>query len=305
MFAGKNRLERIRVYTSFKVKARQLPPVCSRCVDNPLSYGLVPPQRGSSRSSSGDVYNGVPVWPQIYFCIRTGDLKDAHTLLKTCLDEGINGVDEAAYVALGELVKLGQRSSDGGFRPHQISSVLSALSKCNALYRETLSGTSSNGYDVNRQNGNEQGIDFAQPDPYRLQVLSLLGLADLDALCEGAYLSETTVEDFLWTSLWFVHYTQLLSNAFMETTVADSDLPQVMPSFNQSKSYTPGLKAAPPTPATFASFNSPSRVASTGDRRTKFDLIDPLTQTPTGKDRNITTSNIRKMHSEHLPKVYR
>jgi hypothetical protein len=301
LVAGRNRLERIRMFTSLKTKARQIPNLCCRCVDNPMAYGLAPPQRGAPRAA-GDFYGGVPVWPQVYFCLRTGDLKDAHTILKTCLDEGINGVDEAAYVALGELIKLTQRGSESSHRPHQISTILSALSKCNALYREALNCAPSG---LNDTTGNE----FDQPDPYRLQVLSLLGLADLDALCDGTYLSDTTVEDFLWTSLWFVHWTQILSSAFTETTAsgADLDLPVAGPSFSHSKSYTPGFK---PTPASFSSFNSPSRVASSNsDRlRNKFDLIDPSVQSPAvnrDRDRQMTPSGIRRMHTEHLPKVYR
>jgi hypothetical protein len=313
VLAGRNRLERVRMFTSLKTKARQIPALCCRCVDNPMAYGLAPPQRGAPRPA-GDFFGGVPVWPQIYFCLRTGDLKDAHAILKTCLDEGINGVDEAAFVALGELIKLNQRGgSEGGsssYRPHQISTILSALSKCNALYREALNGAPPSGGLGDPAVGHE----FDQPDPYRLQVLSLLGLADLDALCDGTYLSDTTVEDFLWTSLWFVHWTQILSSAFTETTAAggsELDLPVAGPSFAHSKSYTPGFKSGPPTPASFSSFNSPSRVASTGDRmRNRFDLIDPLTQTPStaarDKDsRQMTPSGIRRMHTEHLPKVYR
>jgi hypothetical protein len=266
-----------------------------------MAYGLVPPSRGAAARSTGDFYEGVPVWPQVYFCLRTGDLKDAHTLLKACLDEGIHGIDEAAYAALGELIKLNQRGNEGGYRPHQISTVLSTLSKCNALYRE-----SANRY------GDGTESEYGHPDPYRLQVLSLLGLADLNALCEGTYLTDTTVEDFLWTSLWFVHWTQLLSNAFTESTASEpEDLPQAMPSFAQSKSYTAGFRSSgPSTPTSFPSFGSPSRVASTGDRfsRSRFDLVDPLTQSPSTSNRDhrhMTPSGIRRMHSEHLPKVYR
>lgn len=294
--AGKNRLERIRMFTCVKTKSRQIPNSSLACLDNPLAYGLVPPPRGAPRST-GDFYEGVPVWPQVYFCLRTGDLKDAHTLLKACLDEGINGIDEVAYVALGELVKLNQRGNEKSYRPHQISTVLSALSKCNALYREAANRYSTDGAES----------EYGNPDPYRLQVLSLLGLADLNALCEGTYLVDTTVEDFLWTSLWFVHWTQLLSNAFTESTASEAeDLPQATPSFAQSKSYTTGFKSSgPATPASFPSFSSPSRLASTS--RSRFDLIDPLTQTPSlnQRDRNINSSGIRRMHSEHLPKVYR
>lgn len=276
-----------------------------------MAFGLVPPQRGSLSRTMGDAYNGVPIWPQVYFCLRTGNLKDAQLVLKIALDEGVNGVDEVAYVALGELVKLIDRGNDNTFRPHQISTILSALSKCNALYREIINNT-PNGIDPSLQqysndnNNNNHSNETFIPDPYRLQVLSLLGLVDLDALCNGSYLSDITVEDFLWTSLWFVHWTQILSNAFTETTLSsDDDLPASTPSFNYSKSYTPGTKTNPP--ATFSSLNSPLRISSAGDRfKPRYDLIDPLTQTPnTNRERQMTPSGIRRMHTDHLPKVYR
>jgi hypothetical protein len=310
------------MFTCLKTKSRQIPSSSLSCLDNPLAYGLIPPPRGIPRSN-GDFYEGIAVWPQVYFCLRTGDLKDAHTLLKTCLDEGIHGIDEAAYVALGELIKVNQRGHENGsYRPHQISTVLSALSKCNALYRELANRYTDGTGGPGGGTGGGQS-EYGCLDPYRLQVLSLLGLADLDALCEGAYLTDTTVEDFLWTSLWFVHWTQLLSNAFTESTAAADfdDLPQAMPSFAQSKSYTAGFKSSSagigfstPGPSSgFPSFSSPSRVASTGDRftRSKFDLIDHSTQSPSANNSNsshrghMTPSGIRRMHSDHLPKVYR
>ena len=243
----------------------------------------------------------------MYFCLRAGALREARSLLHTCVAEGISGVDAPALAAVDELLKLQEwemsSSGETGVYRH-ITAVLATLSKCAALYRDAVDALSQSGLAGGEYVGSDDmpletgGFQQELSDPYRIQVLNLLGLADLDSLCTGEYLPDTTTEDFLWCSLWFILWSQTLARTHQQVSGGDDlDMPSSSgPSFGKASSYTAGGAASfLPSAGSLSLY----RGASTGGK-------EPLGRTqPTSHARKESYTATKRLLNRTLPKIYR
>jgi hypothetical protein len=131
------------------------------------------------------------------------------------------------------------------------------------------------------------------------QVLNLLGLADLDSLCTGEYLPNTTTEDFLWASLWFIHWSQSLASAH-ELFVGgggggdDLDLPSHNTSFGKSAS------AATFLPSSSLALYRGGSVGSAEDGRGRHGAATGALSSA----RKDSYSATKRLLNKSLPKIY-
>ena len=129
--------------------------------------------------------------------MRVGALSQARELLNR---------DDAYHTYACAIEGLMQLAGNGNrFSP---SDILSFIVKCKVEYNEAVN--SEYGYN---QGGSHLDTEEAMYDlqyQYKLQVLNLLGFVNLDALCNGEHLPDTTIQDFLWVNLWFRHWTHFL-----------------------------------------------------------------------------------------------
>jgi hypothetical protein len=108
--------------------------------------------------------------------------------------------------------------------------ILSFIVKCKVEYNEAVNSESG----LNYQNGailDAEDSIFDLQYQYKLQVLNLLGFVNLDALCGGEHLPDTTIQDFLWVNLWFRHWSHVLEEeipskkgAVLPSVVNESDI---------------------------------------------------------------------------------
>lgn len=109
------------------------------------------------------------------------------------------------------------------------SDILSFIIKCKVEYNEAINAESGLNYQAGALIDSEESIYDLQYQ-YKLQVLNLLGFVNLDALCSGAHLPDTTIQDFLWVNLWFRHWTHMLEalpvkkGAVLPSVVNESDI---------------------------------------------------------------------------------
>lgn len=133
-------------------------------------------------------------------------------------------------------------------------------------------------------------------------MLNLLGLADLDSLCTGEHLPDTTTEDFLWSSLWFIHWSQALASVHQiyiggGSSDLDVDRPPVGgPSFGKSSSaYSPAASFLPSS--SLGLYRGASVGASGGRIGASGHGASPA--------RNESYSATERLRNKSLPKIYR
>lgn len=198
------------------------------------SYVCVHDQMGLLRESSARIKNPrdneTPLWPFVYHCLRVGDLEGAEQELTTCAAAGLQ-VEEAILVVvrlfrgiLGQLV----RATNMGGADHNViagetidyrsvgigvdvdpSALLSTLEKadldkalyaCRELYEQ------------------EERKPEEMRNPYRLFVLNLVSLTDVDSLQHPS----AEIEHYLWGSLWFIQWEGLLKLCGYDTLSPDA-----------------------------------------------------------------------------------
>lgn len=179
------------------------------------------PASSHSHSYNAEVdEHGVLLWPQVYYCIRIGALSQARDLLRK--DE----VNYNYFCAIDGLLQLESNESDA----FSATDILTYIVKCKAEYNETINyefGQNSQGGALLDAESDASEVHFQ----YKMQVLNLLGLVNLDALCAGEHLRDTTIQDFLWVNLWFRHWSHILEEKIpskhgtvLPTVVNESDI---------------------------------------------------------------------------------
>ena len=164
--------------------------------------------------------NMTPVWPFVYHCLRVGDLEGAEEELVTCASAGLH-VEEAILVVIrlfrGIIAQLDRTSNAPGgvgsalhtSREVLPSSLLSSLEKADldkALYKCR---------DLCEEE--EQKADELR-NSYRLFILNLVSLTDVDSLLHPS----PEIEHYLWGALWFVQWEGLLKLCGYDTISHDS-----------------------------------------------------------------------------------
>lgn len=178
---GQSRLDVIRSYIRLQYRASLIPEGCAQTLD----------------VCNGDDV-GVPVWPQVYCCLRAGALREARAVLDVCIQNNVAGVDAVALAVVDGLLDMMNTSHRRGEVDTQ--KIVNAMTQCHDVYFQLfLDATAS-----------AEHVSDTAVDPYRIQVLNLLGLADIESLSKGTILPDTTIEDFLWSSLWFIQWSRLL-----------------------------------------------------------------------------------------------
>ncbi len=198
------------------------------------SYVCVHDQMGLLREGSARIKNPrdneTPLWPFVYHCLRVGDLEGAEQELSTCAAAGLQ-VEEPILVVVrlfrgmqGQLM----RASNMGGADHNViagettdyrsvgigvdvepSALLSSLERadldkalyaCRELYEQ------------------EEHKAEQTRNPYRLFVLNLVSLTDVDSLLHPS----SEIEHYLWGSLWFIHWEGLLRLCGYDTLSQDA-----------------------------------------------------------------------------------
>jgi hypothetical protein len=204
---GTSRQQRLRSYVAYLHHSRQLPAQCARGVlaSSGVSTGgpSTPSQRGA-RSMSGAFTQGqpvIPLWAFLYHCVRVGDLASAVAELNAGIGRGHIEGGAAALTVLQSLLQLAAppagRHGQAGARQkatlaeHEARALVDAILQCRQQFER------------------EATADENTLDPYRLLVLNLLGLANKEDLAGNA-LPGFSLEDFLWSHLWFIQYVRVL-----------------------------------------------------------------------------------------------
>ncbi len=205
---GSSRFMQLCVFIDIKGRTRGFPRVCMET--------LLP---GDTNDTA------IPLWPFLCTCLRVGDLEMAVEVLEAAFREGIAGVEEAIYIALNGFLEL-QCVSSGTEKTRRDSPLRSAeyrnrfrtaIEECFALFSDAqhlLTSTSQPG-------SGRVAVAPAYYDPYRMDFLNFLSLASVSDISDD--LSGSTLEEYLWCNLWFMHWTR---------TVVDSD---VMPPTGNKK----------------------------------------------------------------------
>jgi hypothetical protein len=161
----------------------------------------------SSSSSSSSApplspIDGCPIWAVVYYCLRVGDFTGAKNELARCISNKTivqkTKYYEAAYNAL-EFYEM--------FNDEKISldneEFGNAIFYCEECYLESKAEV-----DKMLQYGYIQDIGI---DPYGIFVLNLFGLDNTDDLTEPD-ISMWSIEDLLWSNLWFIKWNRFIKN---------------------------------------------------------------------------------------------
>ena len=128
--------------------------------------------------------NGIPFWPFIYYSIRVGDIQSAHDELIYIISKAVNSFDRETYQIVSEFLEYLLH----GNRKLRVQSLQNLDEICSKAAR-ILSDY------------NEDNMDY-----YLLQVINLLRLWNPDE----SYKTHKSIEDFLWTNLWFITWSDEL-----------------------------------------------------------------------------------------------
>lgn len=219
---GSSNVQRLRSYVTYLHHSRQLPPQCGRIliITSPAeSFASPTTPRFRSSSSSAPSSSATPLWVFIYYCLRTGDLESVSSELSAYMARGHCEGGDAALTVVQTMVQLlspapatsraggrSQRANSVSLSEQEVRTLLDAMQQCRAQYER------------------ESSSDDNTCDPYRQLVFNLLGLANKDDLA-GSAVPGFSLEDFLWSHLWFIQCTRLLqpvvgNSAFSSPLVA-------------------------------------------------------------------------------------
>ena len=137
-----------------------------------------------------------------------------------------DAVNHTYSCAIDGLMQL----SGSGNKVLSPNDILSFVVKCKVEYNEAVNSESGQNYQGGGFSNTEDDI-FDLQYQYKLQVLNLLGFVNLGALCGGAHLPDTTIQDYLWFNLWFRHWSHILEEkipykkgAVLPSVVTESDI---------------------------------------------------------------------------------
>lgn len=207
---GYSRQQRLRSYVAYLQHSRQLPAQCARILATSASTATsaqepmspaTPMQRYRSTSTASTATNAqpTPLWVFVYHCLRVGDLAAVTAELSASMTRGHCEGGGAALTVLQTMLQLQtppattrqSRASSVTLPEHEARALVDAMQQCRAQFER------------------ESHSDDATCDPYRQLVFNLLGLASKEDLASNA-IPGFSLEDFLWSNLWFVQYVRLL-----------------------------------------------------------------------------------------------
>jgi hypothetical protein len=234
---GTNRQQRLKSYVAYLSNMNQLPPGCREfCV---VSSSTTQPSASEVGFTSGYGLHGggkpvglaVSLWAYLYHCVRSGQMDLAQTELELWVsreyDNGQSSVlsvlqlmmllktkainTAAATAASGggggaASVSRQQRaavSSEPLLRDNEVRLLHESILQCRSFYERELRSEE----------------DQSMQDPYRCMLFNLFGLADKDGLA-GSSIPGFSLEDFMWSNLWFVDNVRLLKPSL--TNLSDS-----------------------------------------------------------------------------------
>lgn len=225
---GSSHVQRLRSYVTYLHHSRQLPAQCARVmVTAPVAAAelFASPTTPRHRSTNSALVpssssTGTPLWVFVYYCLRTGDLASVAAELSACMTRGHCEGGAAALTVVQSMIQLlspapaatsragarSQRANSVSLSEQEVRSLVEAMQQCRAQYER------------------ESQADDNTCDPYRQVVFNLLGLSNKDDLA-GSAVPGFSLEDFLWSHLWFVQWVRLLqpavgNNAFSTPLVA-------------------------------------------------------------------------------------
>jgi len=219
---GTSRQQKLRSYVAYLHHSRQLPAQCAQVLASTGMSGptemrspTTPAMRGARTAGGSMTAPGqpvIPLWVFVYHCFRVGDLASAVSELSSAVSKGHVEGGLAAISVLQTLVQLvaspspssrgaaGAARSKATLAEHEVRALVEAILQCRVQYER------------------ETGADEVTLDPYRLVVFNLLGLASKEDLA-GNVLPGFSLEDFLWTHLWFIQYTRILQPVLTGTNL--------------------------------------------------------------------------------------
>ena len=235
---GTNRQQRLKSYIAYLSHMNQLPPGCCRELCVVSSSTTQPSASGGGFTSGYGLHGGgkpvgsaVSLWAYLYHCVRSGQMDLAQTELELWVsreyDNGQSSVlsvlqlmmllksktsNTAAATAAsgggggGASVSRQQRaavSSEPLLRDNEVRLLHESILQCRSFYERELRSEE----------------DQSMQDPYRCMLFNLFGLADKDGLA-GSSIPGFSLEDFMWSNLWFVDNVRLLKPSL--TNLSDS-----------------------------------------------------------------------------------
>lgn len=314
----RNKLSNIRLYVLVKLYLSQqsnapyYPKSCLLSLDDPLTL----PNGVSRHISSISGNNGgasantlrAPIWPQIYYLLRTGSLIDAKELIELYISDNIIVHEKCVLVVIEGLLEMmdesnnnssNRNSSEGG---HVLTRTLRAMSTCCHLFQE---------YVVHEKHHHEQHASSSHAsgmmpheveennsilDPYRAMVLNLLGLNNLENICNDNILGNNfTIEDFLWCYLWYIRYIRLI-HAYNTKYIGNNSLASRSDrSSVNNNNLTASLDTLPhnlPTMQKGASFFH------------QINASDTSSNINNNNANNMSNTNQNNIYNNKLPKLY-
>jgi hypothetical protein len=227
---GTNRQQRLKSYVAYLSHMNQLPPGCRElCVAS--SSTTQPSASGGGFTSGYGLHGGgkpvgsaVSLWAYLYHCVRSGQMDLAQAELEQWVsreyDNGQSSVLSVLQLMMllktkitttaaasgggggggGASVSRQQRavSSEPLLRDNEVRLLHESILQCRSFYERELRSEE----------------DLSMQDPYRCMLFNLFGLADKDGLA-GSSIPGFSLEDFMWSNLWFIDNVRLLKPSLM------------------------------------------------------------------------------------------
>lgn len=167
--------------------------------------GDITPIRNLALSPFDPPGREIPVFAYIYHCLRIGELSGAIKEIESCLQGGLRNIEKDILTCLIGFEKIFKNLTDtytvsSPFPSNDADQLLKSMAICGNLYE-----------DENRKNDRDL-------DPYRESVLNLLSLRDLNGSSQSN-IPGSTLEDFLWTNLWFIQWGGLIPKSTTSTSM--------------------------------------------------------------------------------------
>ena len=167
--------------------------------------GDITPTRNLALSPFDPSGRETPVFAYVYHCLRIGELGGAITEIESCLQGGLRNIEKDILTCLIGYQNITKNLTDtytvsAPFPPNDSDQLLKAMAVCGNLYED-------------EKRKNERDLD-----PYRESVLNLLSLRNQNGSSEVS-IPGLTLEDFLWTNLWFIQWGGLIQKCVASSTV--------------------------------------------------------------------------------------
>ena len=167
--------------------------------------GDITPTRNLALSPFDPAGRETPVFAYIYHCLRIGELGGAMKEIENCLQGGLRNIERDILTCLIGYKNIYSNLTDtytvcAPLPSNDADQLLRAMAVCGNLYED-------------EKRKNERDLD-----PYRESVLNLLSLRNQNSSSEAS-IPGSTLEDFLWTNLWFIQWGGLIPRCTTSSTV--------------------------------------------------------------------------------------